>query len=166
MCTPSIYRLRLQVLIKISYGLKATLKSFSGNSSPLPSVLYSIPSIENVSGQEIIDTIWSFLDIDDVSIPEFFGTLILQTPSNIDTGNLMRNLRLQNRIPTIIEDKVDEATELLPSGPYFLCGRRLHQAWRLYSDHLDAFVITDIPKFPMNSSGFVFPQYQSCRNVC
>ncbi|KAJ5919193.1 hypothetical protein N7466_010136 [Penicillium verhagenii] len=39
----------------------------------------------------------------------------------------------------------------IPEGLYLLCnGSELHQAWRLYPDHLDAFTTTVIPspKFP------------------
>lgn len=33
----------------------------------------------------------------------------------------------------------------LPSGPYFLHGPNLYQAWRLYDDFLDAFTFGVIP---------------------
>lgn len=33
----------------------------------------------------------------------------------------------------------------LPSGPYFLHGPNLYQAWRLYDDVLDAFTFGVIP---------------------
>lgn len=33
----------------------------------------------------------------------------------------------------------------VPEGPYFIVDRQLHQAWRLYPDHLGAFSSTVIP---------------------
>lgn len=68
----------------------------------------------------------------------------------------MRGLALHEKVQTVIEDKVDHAKDLLPSGPYFLCGSYLHQVWRIYSDYLDAFVITVIPKNPMDITKYVF----------
>ncbi len=32
----------------------------------------------------------------------------------------------------------------LPPGPYFIRGKSIHQAWKLYEDDLDAFVIPTI----------------------
>lgn len=39
----------------------------------------------------------------------------------------------------------DDIAEL-PSGPYFLQGPNLHQAWRLYDDELGAFTFGAVPK--------------------
>lgn len=44
----------------------------------------------------------------------------------------------------LIFQKVDAKAEW-PEGPYFLRGHELHQIWRLYSDHLGAFVSTVVP---------------------
>ncbi|KAF2240819.1 putative amidase [Trematosphaeria pertusa] len=45
----------------------------------------------------------------------------------------------------------------LPSGPYFLHGSNIHQAWRLYDDELDAFVFAVIPEDLRNPLRSVSP---------
>jgi hypothetical protein len=39
-----------------------------------------------------------------------------------------------------------ENDEPLPPGPYFRCGNRIHQAWKLYADTLDAFSVAVYPQ--------------------
>ena len=98
---------------------------------------------------------------DDVHSNEFLRTIIVQIPrdqklarddykitiSTID-GVLSSNVVHVH----ISSDKQDDA---LHSGPYFLLGNTLHQAWRLYPDSLDAFVITVLPDATTNSTRFV-----------
>lgn len=43
---------------------------------------------------------------------------------------------------------------ILP-GPYFLHGSDIHQAWRLYPDHLDAFIFGVIPETGAESRRYV-----------
>ena len=40
----------------------------------------------------------------------------------------------------------------LPSGPYFVRDRVIHEAWRLYCDNLDAFEITVVPHKDTNEA--------------
>ncbi|PHH61808.1 hypothetical protein CDD81_7972 [Ophiocordyceps australis] len=74
---------------------------------------------------------------DDVFIAEFGNVLIEKPGSNSSTqGQKLRraaNFRLHNAAAP----KQDFAR--LPSGPYFLHGPNLYQAWRLYEDSLGAF---------------------------
>jgi hypothetical protein len=39
----------------------------------------------------------------------------------------------------------ESQTAAIPSGPYLLLGNDLHQAWRLYTDDLDAFIVSVVP---------------------
>lgn len=87
---------------------------------------------------------------DDVFIPEF-GSVLVEKPE--DTGN-------ESNFSSILESGfVKDIFRLadvdvvgtsdwaaLPSGPYFLHGPNLHQAWRLYDDHLGAFTFGVIPE--------------------
>lgn len=57
------------------------------------------------------------------------------------------------------EDRADADTSGfgdLPSGPYFLHGPNLYQAWRLYDDVLDAFTFGVVPNSINNTEdGYV-----------
>lgn len=44
---------------------------------------------------------------------------------------------------------------ILP-GPYFLHGFGIHQAWRLYPDHLDAFIFGVIPETGIETGRYVY----------
>lgn len=39
-----------------------------------------------------------------------------------------------------------QSNSSLPEGPYFTCGREIHQAWRLHPDRLSAFVTGVVPE--------------------
>lgn len=79
----------------------------------------------------------------DVFTKNFAQALILQLPiQNI----VYKGTRSQLRFGEVFEAKPDSPNELLPPGPYFLCGQNIHQAWRLHEDDLDAFVISVVPE--------------------
>jgi hypothetical protein len=46
----------------------------------------------------------------------------------------------------LAENSTTRDFEQLPSGPYFLYGPNLYQAWRLYEDDLDSFTMGVIPE--------------------
>lgn len=85
-------------------------------------------------------------DYDDVFIPDF-GSVLVEKPGN---GNASAVNSLEDssaRQVYHLDDIVglsDDFAEL-PSGPYFLHGPNLHQAWRLYDDDLGAFAFGVIP---------------------
>ena len=89
-----------------------------------------------------------FFDVvDDVFVPEF-GFVLVEKPggneSDISTLKLanrgVRELYHLNDIHALDEIKD------LPSGPYFLHGPNLHQAWKLYDDTAEAFTFGVIPE--------------------
>ncbi len=61
----------------------------------------------------------------------------------------------------VILQKVDDVSTL-PEGPYFVQGKELHQAWRMYTDELDAFTSAispdghDSKKWASSISPFLF----------
>lgn len=49
----------------------------------------------------------------------------------------------------------------LPPGPYFIRGNSIHQAWKLYEDHLDAFVIPTIADNVINPTRSARPSLRT-----
>ncbi|KAL9100822.1 MAG: hypothetical protein Q9163_003852 [Psora crenata] len=86
---------------------------------------------------------------DDVYTTDFHDSLVVQVPDEVElnlegfTNDLGRSRKLEYR--RVLGSKVESERKLLPSGPYFLQGHNLHQAWRLYDDSLGAFIQTVIP---------------------
>ena len=54
-------------------------------------------------------------------------------------SELANYLESKSLVPVLLADLP------VPEGPYFIVGRELHQAWRLYPDHLGAFATTVVP---------------------
>ncbi|KAK5994005.1 Scytalone dehydratase-like Arp1-like protein [Cladobotryum mycophilum] len=94
-----------------------------------------------------------FETVDDVYSDEFTGVLVEKPDTatngsftargkNPKTGiyaNYTMNMPKQNEFRAMAFDG-------LPSGPYFLHGPNLYQAWRLYDDDLDAFTFGVLPE--------------------
>lgn len=93
--------------------------------------------------------IQQFTIIDDVYTTNFHDSLVIQVPHGVElnleelTNDLRRSTKLEFR--RVLGSNVDYEKNLLPSGPYFLQGQNLHQAWKLYDDSLDAFIHTVVP---------------------
>lgn len=89
--------------------------------------------------------------MDDVFQPEF-GSILVEKPEK-DQQAIVVNRDLDSHGRSVFtlrstgaEDEAQAAAfEDLPSGPYFLHGPNLYQAWRLYDDVLDAFTFGVIP---------------------
>lgn len=121
-----------------------------------PATLISFPH-HDPCASAIAKTIEDFFTIDDVYSAAFASHIIIQKPSaaaqhesspHDDEGMLLE-------FP--INDKIVTATAIyyegnLPSGPYFVRDRVIHEAWRLYCDHLDAFEITVVPHEDTNEA--------------
>ncbi|PHH70361.1 hypothetical protein CDD82_7181 [Ophiocordyceps australis] len=81
---------------------------------------------------------------DDVFVSEFGSVLIEKPGSNSSTHGQKRHAAVSFRLDhAAAAPKQDFAH--LPSGPYFLHGPNLYQAWRLYPDNLDAFAFGLLP---------------------
>ena len=93
--------------------------------------------------------IQQFTTIDDVYTTDFHYSLVVQVPYGVElnleefTNDLRSSTKLEFR--RILGSNVDSESNLLPSGPYFLQGQNLHQAWKLYDDSLGAFIQTVVP---------------------
>lgn len=96
-------------------------------------------------------------DYDDVFTPDF-GSVLIEKPgpgqsnaSQLDSFNDRPSRQLYQLEG--INGRSNGFSEL-PSGPYFLHGPNLHQAWRLYNDDLDAFTFGVIPDNPSQPNEF------------
>ncbi|KAL6879311.1 amidase signature enzyme [Trichoderma novae-zelandiae] len=92
-----------------------------------------------------------FATVDDVFQPDF-GSIVVEKPEkDQQASGLDRDLDSRGRSVFVLrstgagEEARAAAFEDLPSGPYFLHGPNLYQAWRLYDDVLDAFTFGVIP---------------------
>lgn len=101
-------------------------------------------------------TLKYLVDYDDVCTDEFTGIIVERPSASASgTGSLRHALDgnasdpFLGRFPSIYHlaggDVSPQGIEELPSGPYFLSGPNLHQAWRLYPDDLDAFTFGLLP---------------------
>ncbi|KAK6452929.1 hypothetical protein FP744_10009180 [Trichoderma asperellum] len=105
---------------------------------------------------EINDDVDGILDlfaaVDDVFQSDFGGILV-EKPEKDNTIGLVQNIapRSSRTVVRLQQSEVEDRAEAdagfrdLPSGPYFLHGPNLYQAWRLYDDVLDAFTFGVIP---------------------
>ncbi|KAF4119671.1 aspartyl-tRNA(Asn)/glutamyl-tRNA(Gln) amidotransferase subunit A [Geosmithia morbida] len=87
-----------------------------------------------------------FAALDDVWSTAFIDALVLQvvgpTPSSIESRvDHLRELGVNSLYKTspVIDGRQ------LPQGPYFIQNGQLHQAYRLYPDTADAFVVATVP---------------------
>ncbi|KAI1366286.1 putative amidase [Xylaria arbuscula] len=86
-----------------------------------------------------------FIRQDDVFNEDFCSTAILQPREDMDIVGVTARLTGSSPFQNIYTHKPAPDRNPLPSGPYFIRGKSIHQAWKLYEDDLDAFVIPTIP---------------------
>ncbi|RKL46948.1 hypothetical protein BFJ72_g2686 [Fusarium proliferatum] len=81
-----------------------------------------------------------FDSIDDVFVPDF-GSILVEK-----SGDNNSQVRVDTRqIYHMDQIRAQDGFSELPSGPYFLYGPNLYQAWRLYDDEFGAFTSGVIP---------------------
>lgn len=94
-------------------------------------------------GQARVATQLDFFErVDDVYSKDFAETIVL-----VDTGASVSETStaaLDNS--SVLHSAPNSTVSSLPSGPYFLQGSNIHQAWRLYRDELDAFIFGVVPQ--------------------
>ncbi|KAK7419721.1 hypothetical protein QQZ08_010734 [Neonectria magnoliae] len=119
----------------------------------------SIIPITLLTTDEVFGDLESLLHLldeyDDVFTPEFGSVLV----EKLGKGNGSNFVSLQDRSARQIyhlDDIVGLSEDFseLPSGPYFLHGPNLYQAWRLYEDDLEAFTFGVIPDDVNEPNGF------------
>jgi hypothetical protein len=108
---------------------------------------------------ELRKTLDRYINEDDVCTEEFTGIIVVKPTAEDGGGSSLASApRTEHSFsPSFsaiyhLANDGHESSPLhrlgakeLPSGPYFLSGRNLHQAWRLYPDDLHAFVFGMIP---------------------
>jgi hypothetical protein len=125
----------------------------------IPVVVLSEEEV-NAGPEELGRTLQFLVDYDDVCTDEFTGIIVVkpsgsasEQPHWHETCAGASDGEASTDCPfTVYHMTYDLETskkkDLLPSGPYFLSGQNLHQAWRLYPDHLDAFNFGLLPDSP------------------
>ncbi|THZ54669.1 amidase signature enzyme, partial [Aureobasidium pullulans] len=109
----------------------------------IPAVLLTIEDTK-FGAESITKTLDLFKRGDDVFSDDFSDTVILQAKGGVDVNDLASRLaKADSPYKLLTKDSADG--DLLPSGPYFVQGSSIYQAWKLYEDHLDAFVIPTVP---------------------
>ena len=98
-----------------------------------------------IEAEDILSIISNFAKNDDVYAEEFGKILVFQTLTSSDNSHIIQGLRMSKRFTAVYTSEAESLDYLLPSGPYFLLDGQIHQAWRLYTDELNAFVLTVIP---------------------
>lgn len=110
------------------------------------------------SGPEQLGQILQYyVENDDVCDDEFTGILVVNPSSSGPESGLAANVvpgldlsRFSAVYHLEPEAAVLEGKTHMPSGPYFLSGPNLHQAWRLYPDEYEAFTFGLIPDDPFS----------------
>ncbi|KAF3767012.1 hypothetical protein M406DRAFT_106416 [Cryphonectria parasitica EP155] len=136
----------------------------------IPVVVLSEEEI-SAGPEKLWDTLHYLVDNDDVCTDEFTGIIVVR-PSPTSASAPDEPLKI------IVDPASDRSASVyhlspgpnllrqgeeaqLPSGPYFLSGRNLHQAWRLYPDDLDAFTFGLLPDDPYSPKSFQAVALQS-----
>ncbi|CAN8105645.1 unnamed protein product [Discula destructiva] len=116
----------------------------------IPVLVLSEREIES-GPEKLWDILQYYVNNDDVCIDDFTGILVVMPTSNPDSDHVSHHVpspdlsRFSSVYHMKSETIVYEQERKLTSGPYFLSGPNLHQAWRLYPDDLDAFNFGLIP---------------------
>ncbi|POR35133.1 Glutamyl-tRNA(Gln) amidotransferase subunit A [Tolypocladium paradoxum] len=91
---------------------------------------------------------------DDVFVPEF-GAVLVEKPGSNASVHRKGASRLDRDLYRLSgDDAVMADVARLPSGPYFLHGPNLHQAWKLYDDAYGAFAVGVVPENVTRTDGF------------
>ncbi|KAI9656533.1 MAG: hypothetical protein M1821_004740 [Bathelium mastoideum] len=109
----------------------------------MPAVVLSVKYSE-YGLSHVAEALEHFALKDDVYSDDFNATVVLQSVRGLDTSAIAERLKKGNTIRSVYARDV-ASNDFLPSGPYFIQGKTIHQAWKLYEDDLDAFVIPIIP---------------------
>lgn len=95
------------------------------------------------NGQDSLVSQLSYFElVDDVYSKDFAETIVV-VDTDTDTLNTDPTARINS---SLLHYRHDSSAASLPSGPYFLQGSEIHQAWRVYRDELDAFIFGVVPQ--------------------
>ncbi|KAL8793565.1 MAG: hypothetical protein Q9195_003827 [Heterodermia aff. obscurata] len=127
----------------LTEGTVLHASKLSTDAKPEPIIVISTANV--IQAGYILSTLSNFAKLDDVYTEEFGKTLVIQTVANSVDLSIMLDVQLFKRFTSVRISEVESEDHLLPSGPYFQQDGRIHQAWRLYADDLNAFVLIVIP---------------------
>ncbi|KAH8684339.1 amidase signature domain-containing protein [Tricladium varicosporioides] len=119
-------------------------------SSPLPITVIEVDSSASITGVWLKSLIEKWLDLDDVFSIAFVENVVFQIPHS-DKGPLTAAPQVDHDVSEAFSSLEGwswyfwESNEKLASGPYFLWGSELHQAYRLHPDVCGAFVYGCVP---------------------
>lgn len=113
---------------------------------------------ESQTIENVLDLIAHFSVVDDVYSDHFKHTLVLQMIPSHNNSALLDSFNRSEHFSCVHVAFSKSTDSILPAGPYFLQGRHVHQAWRLYPDELDAFMITVYPPKVSVSTEYVVVQ--------
>ncbi|RKL25611.1 hypothetical protein BFJ68_g242 [Fusarium oxysporum] len=117
-------------------NLKGTIQETINPDALIPITLLST---EEIFG-DLEGILQLFDSIDDVFVPDF-GSILVEK-----SGDNSSQVQVDTRqIYHMDQIKALDGFSELPSGPYFLYGPNLYQAWRLYDDEFGAFTSGVIP---------------------
>lgn len=114
-----------------------------------------------VGVDDLLDAVQHFKSEDDVFSLDFLSdSIVIQSSATVYLGvEHLKNLKTSLgpwTVKSLFTLQCDADRFPLPHGPYFLCGRNLHQAWRLYPDNLDCFATTVVQSDTQSTeSGYV-----------
>lgn len=97
-------------------------------------------------------TLDAFGHQDDVFSDDFKSVAILQCSQDVALSTVAARLAESRHFQAVYTNAPGDTHDRLPQGPYFIQGQSIHQAWKLYEDDLDAFVVPTIADDPANPS--------------
>ncbi|KAF2818873.1 amidase signature enzyme [Ophiobolus disseminans] len=147
--TRGVYFVHPQEVVRLG----SLIESAAGSEPWTPAVLLFVPDDE-FGAETAQNAFEDFSRRDDVFSSDFSSTLILQTCYDVDILHVANRLMQSSLFRTVHVIEPTNIHGLLPSGPYFIRGKSIHQAWKLYEDDLDAFVIPTIPDYVFHPQSF------------
>ncbi|EGX45092.1 hypothetical protein AOL_s00173g193 [Orbilia oligospora ATCC 24927] len=141
---------------------KTLPEEYTGVLPPLsivPAVLLNVQADSPITRDFLEKSISTFSAIDDVFTLDFIknGIIIAQVgrdETSTQVSSELESYLTSKNIGLLFSRPTSHLEAPLPQGPYILRGRNIHQPWRLYEDHLRAFVTAVFPADDGNPHGF------------
>ena len=148
MASPTLRRSphTIQYIAKVPYYV-ANAKSHAGSENDnVTGPCTVIPYMTPLTTDYIRDVIATFISEDDVWSPGFLDTVVFDhSPANAKPAEDVVNLLSERGTRNIRFRPECTANQPLSWGPYWLENAVLHKVFRLYSDDVDAFVLSTVP---------------------
>lgn len=135
------------MLMVVADDLKGILGAGAVDQSSLKPLILLHSHDGTVSVKDLLDTVEHLNSEDDVFSLDFLSdSIVIQSSATVQLkAENLKNLKTSLgpwTVKSLFTLPSDANRPKLPRGPYFLCGRNLHQAWKLYPDNLDCFATT------------------------